>query len=401
MCQKLSVRLVFFSCVLQNDVEFSSVLCTFLSEIKGSVMKNAVKLLCTALLLLSTFNALAGGKTWAGNHSAATVDDFLSDLQGTFAIGHRGFGSNLGENPDKPIENTIAAVVAAYESGVSIVEVDVSITADGKAVVMHDDYLADLTCVNALSYEELRTVRPEIPTLRALLKTAKPYARKYKGSHRQAKRQFKKTGGKLKGSDLAQGLVMIEIKTPSPLCDATDSTENALTHAVIKAVRQSRTHKQVIIESFSPAILNKIANVAPEIPLNLTMTALQFLSEAQIEAATGLPVVLIDKDAGYSLQWAETGPFYRLPGYESVEQYLVTAYFAGVSLIALDWAFLAQADQLQPGAAAALVAQAKQLGFVVTGYVADTEQQWQMFEMWGVEGIFTSNVPLGAALQTR
>jgi hypothetical protein len=86
--------------VLQNDVEFSSVLCTFLSEIKGSVMKNAVKLLCTALLLLSTFNALAGGKTWAGNHSAATVDDFLSDLQGTFAIGHRGFGSNLGENPE-------------------------------------------------------------------------------------------------------------------------------------------------------------------------------------------------------------------------------------------------------------------------------------------------------------
>ena len=364
-------------------------------------MKGFIKVVSAALLFVSVSNAFAGSKAWVKSRSPATIDHLFADLQGNFAIGHRGFGSNLGENPDKPIENTIASVVAAYESGVSIVEVDVAITADGKAVVMHDDYLEDLTCVNALSYEALLEIRPEIPTLKSLLKTAKRYTRSYRASAYQAKRHLKQAEKKSQRHAFPQGLVIIEIKTPSPLCDAADSTANALAESVIKAVRQSRMQQQVIVESFSPAVLNEIANLAPELPRNLTMTALQFLNEAQIEAATGLPVTLIDKDAGYGLQWAEIGRFFRLPGYESIEQYLITAHLAGVTVVALDWVFLAQAEQIQPGAAAGIVAQAKQLGFVVHGYVADTEQQWRMLEMWGADGIFVSDVPLGVTLQTR
>ena len=379
----------------------SNIECIFLSKTKGDVMKGLIKIVCAAVFFVSVSNAFAGSKAGGKSHSPATIEHLFADLQGTFAIGHRGFGSNLGENPDKPIENTIASVVAAYESGVSIVEVDVAITADGKAVVMHDDYLEDLTCVNALSYETLHELRPEVPTLKALLKTAKRYARNYNASGYYAKRHLKKQQKKLQRNELLQGLVIIEIKTPSPLCDATDSTANTLAESVIKAVRRSRMEQQVIIESFSPAVLNEIANLAPELPRNLTMTALQFLSEAQIEAATGLPVTLIDKDAGYGLQWAEIGSFFRLPGYESIEQYLITAHLAGVTVIALDWVFLAQAEQLQPGAAAAIVGQAKQLGLVVHAYVADTAQQWQVLEEWGVDGIFVSDVPLGVGLQSR
>lgn len=46
--------------------------------------------------------------------------------------GHRGFMS------DYP-ENTIASIVAAFEAGADIVEIDVAITADGQVVVIHDD----------------------------------------------------------------------------------------------------------------------------------------------------------------------------------------------------------------------------------------------------------------------
>jgi len=83
-----------------------------------------------------------GPKRWV-------IEDVLaSDDSSPFAIGHRGFGVNLGENPDKPIENTARSVRKAFRAGVQIVEVDVVMTKDHQAVALHDDFLADYTCVN-------------------------------------------------------------------------------------------------------------------------------------------------------------------------------------------------------------------------------------------------------------
>jgi glycerophosphoryl diester phosphodiesterase len=131
------------------------------------------------------------------------------------------------------------------------------------------------------------------------------------------------------------------------------------------------------------------------------MSAVQFLSQGQVEGATGLPVTAIDKNVGLGLQWAEIGLFYRLPGYVSIEQYILTAHLLGVKVVALDQVYLAQAEQIIPGSAAAIVAQLQMMGITVTGYTVDQDEQWLFLESLGVDGIFTNDIPRGVSLQKR
>ena len=180
-----------------------------------------------------------------------------------FAIGHRGFGVNLGEDPNRPIENTTESVRLAFQSGIRIVEVDVQVTADGRAVVFHDDFLPDFTCINDLTYDELVALIPNIPKLRDVLDVARLFTL---------------------GGDTPQGVIDIEIKAPSPLCDPLDQTEMALVRAVVHDVRQARMKDQVILESFSPAILLIAKQVAPKLPRALSMSILQFLPQAVLES---------------------------------------------------------------------------------------------------------------------
>ncbi|MFG0252604.1 MAG: glycerophosphodiester phosphodiesterase family protein, partial [Phycisphaerales bacterium JB038] len=64
----------------------------------------------------------------------STVAGLLSLEAGPVAIAHRGMGPNRGEDPTRPIENTVDAVRRGYEAGASVVEVDLTITADGEIV---------------------------------------------------------------------------------------------------------------------------------------------------------------------------------------------------------------------------------------------------------------------------
>ena len=295
-----------------------------------------------------------------------------------FAFGHRGFGANLGEDPDRPIENTTESVRLAYRSGIRIVEVDVQVTVDGLAVVFHDDFLPDFTCINDLTYDELVALNPNIPRLRQVLNVA---------------RRFTQRG------DTPQGVIDIEIKTPSPLCDPLDQTELALVQAVVHDVRQARMNDQVILESFSPAIVLLAKQVAPDLPRALAMSILQFLTEEQLEAATGLEVTPITKDVGLGLQWATIGPFFRLPGYNSVNQYVGVAAGLGSRAVDLDVLFLGQAEQIQPGSGAALVSFLHQLGFSVWGFTVDDAPGWFFLQSLGIDGIFINDIPLGVTLQ--
>ena len=139
--------------------------------------------------------------------------------------------------------------------GASVVEVDVVLT----AFVDHDDYLEDFTCINQMTTEELKEVLPESTTLFKLLQRVESY------THR---------------NDIdakPSGLVLIEVKTPSPLCDPEDETEEALMTAVISDIKKANMEEQVEISSFSPALLMIAKDCAPAIPRSLLMSAIQFL----------------------------------------------------------------------------------------------------------------------------
>lgn len=80
----------------------------------------------------------------------------------TQIIAHRGFS---GRYP----ENTLAAIHAAIDLGVDLVEIDVHETADGKLVVFHD-YRLKRICgvrgrVRTTTFARLRQLNPAIPTL--------------------------------------------------------------------------------------------------------------------------------------------------------------------------------------------------------------------------------------------
>jgi glycerophosphoryl diester phosphodiesterase len=57
-----------------------------------------------------------------------------------------------------------------------MVEVDVQLTKDGRAVVFHGDVLADGTCINTLTLRELRKAGSErIPMLKKVLKRTRRF----------------------------------------------------------------------------------------------------------------------------------------------------------------------------------------------------------------------------------
>lgn len=301
-----------------------------------------------------------------------TVEQLLELNVGPFAIAHRGFGENLGEDPSRPIENTVPAVRAGYRAGASVVEVDVQLTKDGEAAVFHDDFLSDFTCLNSLTLGELQARLPWVPSLEAVLNQA---------------RQFNQAAGPLRG------LVIIELKAAAPLCDPADTQEHAIVTTVTGVVRRMAMTDQVLLTSFSPALIYLSAREAPEITRMLTISGLQFLTAEEVQAALGLPVVLIDKKLNVGLQWAEIGPLYRLPGYRSIQEMFATALVAArVRVIEADLFFYS-------GAGAAFVDAAHALGLKVLGYTAENAQEWFILQLLGVDGIYMNDVPLGVTLE--
>ncbi|MCI0504561.1 MAG: glycerophosphodiester phosphodiesterase [Gammaproteobacteria bacterium] len=339
---------------------------------------SGLTIVCAVCLLFS-------GVTVAGSDKPLrwTVDDLLEDKPRPFVIGHRGYGENLGEDPDKPIENTVESVRRAFKEGVSIVEVDVVMTADNVAVALHDDYLSDLTCVNTLTFGELKQLLPYVPSLRQILNAAKQFSLRNPGKHGES----------------ISGLVNIEVKTPAPLCDPDDATEAALVASVLRAVDKTNSSGQVIIEAFSPVILSMFAAEAPAVKRNFSINMLQLLSEEQVEEITGLPVTLIDKADGFGLQWAEIGVFFRLPGYTSIDEYINVALALGAQLVTLDKLIPALLDSMQPGGAVLLVGQIHSLGLNATVYTVDTETEWLFMSEIGIDGIYTNDIPMGLSLE--
>ena len=135
-------------------------------------------------------------------------------------IAHRGFS---GRYP----ENTLAAIRAAIQLGVDLVEIDVHETADGQLIVFHD-YRLNRICgvpgrVRDTTAAQIRTLNPAVPTLDEVLQACRGKTR-----------------------------LLIEIK-------------RADSGKVAAAIRRHRMQRQVIVFAFSPKLLAKFATAAPEI----------------------------------------------------------------------------------------------------------------------------------------
>lgn len=309
----------------------------------------------------------------------STVADLLALKVGPVVIAHRGMGPNLGEDPGRPVENTVEAVRQGYEAGASIVEVDLQMTADGEIVAWHDDFLDDFTCFNTLTRDELAERAPQIASFQAILQTAKRYNRGH--------------------PERLSGLLTVDLKPASPLCDPADETGAAFISSVISVVRRMEATDLIFFNSMSPVLLERAAIEAPEIPRQLTVLLLQLLSPEQVEAALGLPVVLIDKDPDFGLQWAEIGLIHRLPGYSSPQQPIEIAFATGAAIISYDLRLLGHLEQVQPGTAAQLVETTRGLGLHVFAGDVSEAAHWHFGAALGVEALYADDVPLAMSLQ--
>jgi glycerophosphoryl diester phosphodiesterase len=327
--------------------------------------------------------AVDTGPTSAQDQDPLSVDHTAAQLLALnvrpIAIGHHGAGNNLGEIPNKPIQNTVPSVQLAYDQGASAVEIDVQLTRDGTMAVFHDDFLADFTCVNTLSISQLSArVGYTVPSLGDVLQVAKRVN---------------------KGSQRLTGILIVEMKALSPHCDPRDSMEGRIVASTVAAIRIKEMTRATILDSFSPALLLLAKQAAPEIPRELDLDLLQLLTPDQVAAATGLPVTLINKRINVGLQWAEIGPVFRLPGYSSPTQFLQTGFVVGAQLVGAEQNFLAFAEQSQPGSGAAFIAGAQAAGFKTTADVAKTLTDWNFFASLGANFIYTDDVVMGVGQQ--
>jgi glycerophosphoryl diester phosphodiesterase len=314
-----------------------------------------------------------------GNPQHSTAQDFLSAPVRPIAIGHHGVGPYTpSANPGMPIENTVDSVRQAYTLGARVVEVDVQLTADGQLAVFHDDFLSDFTCIHSLTLDQLQARLPYVPELRQIINVA---------------REFNNRAG----DDLG-GILIVELKAFSPLCDPGDNLEEPLVTAAVKGIRQAQFADRVMFDSFSPALLYLAQQMAPEIPRELDLDGLQLLTPAQVQAVTGLPVTVINKKISLGLTWAEIGPVFRLPGYASPTQFLITGLVTGVRVIGGEMDFLGAAEQQQPGSAAEFAAAAHTLGMRAFADPANTPADWSFFASLGMDAIY-STIPMGVRLQ--
>jgi glycerophosphoryl diester phosphodiesterase len=188
---------------------------------------------------------------------AAGPEANASDATSPWVIGHRGMGEGNISTP----ENSVPALLSAFEQGVAAVEFDVQLSADHEVVLAHDPRLERMTngrgCVAEKSYTALKrlslrdgsgTIHPElgISTLREALEAIRsqdlPTRPFLADIHIKVYDYFK---GDYAGLDNGG-------------CTRTD--HERLTAEVLKIVGELGLADRVIYTSFDRRVLNLIKN---------------------------------------------------------------------------------------------------------------------------------------------
>ena len=199
----------------------------------GATTRSRVRILGGICVFLAMALCTTAEDTGAGIQSQ-TVKQFLKSDGRVRVIAHRGFS---GQAP----ENTLAAISEAIEAGADMAEIDVTLTADGKVVCLHDEKvnrttngkgkISELSLDKAQSFDAGSWFSPafageRIPTLDSVLETAKGHI-----------------------------LINIEIKP--------ETVERGVSAKIVDAVTRHGMKDRVLISSFSPEALAQVHALDP------------------------------------------------------------------------------------------------------------------------------------------
>ncbi len=240
-----------------------------------------------------------------------------------------------------------------------MVEVDVQGSAGG-AVVRHDDVLPDSSCLAHLPRETVRSRFPAVPTLEEALDEV-------------VRRE---------------GVAVLDLKAPSPLADPEDRGEERFVEEVAGAIRATGAEDRVVLESFSPAILEVARERLPPIPRVLALSPLQLLSLSTLRHVDGRSIRPCAKRRHLGLTWAEVGQEYRLPGYGTSGRFLEVARLVGASGLSVDFGLLAGDPSI--------VLDARNAGMTVIAWTASSRRDWEVCHDLGVDGIVVDLDPIDA-----
>lgn len=176
----------------------------------------------------------------------------LDENKPPLIIAHRGLSARFPEN-------TLAAFAAALDAGAEMMELDVTLTRDRQLVVIHDDTvdratdgagtvsamtLADLRRLDAGSWFDPRFAGERIPTLDEVLA-------------------------------LARGRAGVNIEIKASAVEA-DFPADAVEHQVLAVVRRFSMVDAVVVSSFEPKCLRRLAAMAGPRPRLAVLTETPF-----------------------------------------------------------------------------------------------------------------------------
>ena len=213
---------------------------------------NKLFTICAAILLLIASAVSAGDRP-------TTIDEFYAASARTRVIAHRGFS---GAAP----ENTIAAVRAAIEIQADMAEIDVTLTADGHIVVIHDETLdrttngsgkvsdfsrAELQLLDAGAWFAPTFAGERIPSLDAVL-------------------------------DEIEDRILLNVEIKS------EAVDRGVVPKVASSIRKRGMIDQVVVSSFSPTALEQMHSVAPEIRTAVLYNTTFHKGQDSVEIVTDL-----------------------------------------------------------------------------------------------------------------
>lgn len=188
--------------------------------------------------MIASLTVVATGGTGigAGDQRPGSIEAFMTPGSTTRIIAHRGFSAQAPEN-------TLAAVERAIGAGADMVEVDVTVTADGHVICLHDETLdrttdgrgspiehtlSDIRRLDAGSWFSPAFAGERVPTLDELLEAVDDRI-----------------------------LVNIEIKP--------EAVAHGIVPRVVAQIAAHLMHDRVVVSSFSPEALRQIKVIDPTV----------------------------------------------------------------------------------------------------------------------------------------